>query len=71
VGASHNLVITIVIKSKSNPMKIYKKETVQHVNATVEECWKFFSSPSNLQKTETMDFKSQILIVMYAGQIIQ
>jgi hypothetical protein len=31
-----------------NTMKIYKKETV-HVNATVEECWKF-SQTSNLQK---------------------
>jgi ligand-binding SRPBCC domain-containing protein len=46
-----------------------------HVNATVEECWKFFSSPSNLQKItpETMgfqitDFDSK---PMYAGQIIQ
>jgi ligand-binding SRPBCC domain-containing protein len=42
---------------------------------TVEECWKFFSSPSNLQKItpETMgfqitDFDSK---PMYAGQIIQ
>jgi ligand-binding SRPBCC domain-containing protein len=56
-------------------MKYIKKETVQHVNATVEECWKFFSSPSNLQKItpETMgfqitDFDSK---PMYAGQIIQ
>jgi ligand-binding SRPBCC domain-containing protein len=71
---SHNLVITIVIKSKINPMKIYKKKTVQHVNATVEECWKFFPV-GNLQKItpETMgfqitDFDSK---PMYAGQIIQ
>ena len=56
-------------------MKVYKKETVQHVNATLEECWAFFSSPSNLQKItpETMgfqitDFDKQS---MYAGQIIQ
>lgn len=56
-------------------MKLYKKETVQHINATIEECWSFFSSPSNLQKItpETMGF--QITDYdgksMYAGQIIQ
>jgi ligand-binding SRPBCC domain-containing protein len=56
-------------------MKIYTKETVQHVNASVEECWAFFSSPRNLQKItpETMgfnitDFDNKS---MYAGQIIQ
>ncbi len=56
-------------------MKVYKKETVQYVNASLEECWAFFSSPSNLQKItpETMgfqitDFDNQS---MYAGQIIQ
>jgi ligand-binding SRPBCC domain-containing protein len=56
-------------------MKIYKKETVQHVNATVEECWKFFSNPSNLQKItpdamgfQITDFDQK---AMYAGQIIQ
>ena len=56
-------------------MKVYKKETVQHINASLEECWNFFSSPRNLQKItpETMgfqitDFDNQS---MYAGQIIQ
>jgi len=56
-------------------MKVYKKETVQYVNASVEECWAFFSNPSNLQKItpETMgfqitDFDNKL---MYAGQIIQ
>lgn len=56
-------------------MKVYKKETVQHINATMEECWAFFSSPRNLQKItpETMgfiitDFDEKN---MYAGQIIQ
>ena len=56
-------------------MKVYKKETVQHINASLEECWAFFSSPSNLQKItpETMgfqitDFDNQS---MYAGQLIQ
>lgn len=56
-------------------MKVYKKETVQYVNATLEECWNFFSSPSNLQKItpeamgfQITDFDNQS---MYAGQIIQ
>lgn len=56
-------------------MKVYKKETVQHINATMEECWAFFSSPRNLQKItpETMgfiitDFDEKS---MYPGQIIQ
>lgn len=56
-------------------MKLYKKETVQFVNATVEECWDFFSSPQNLQKItpETMGFKITDFDdkKMYAGQIIQ
>jgi ligand-binding SRPBCC domain-containing protein len=45
---------------------------VQHVNATVEECWKFFSSPSNLQKItpETMGFQiTDFDKPMYAGII--
>ncbi|WP_396170818.1 hypothetical protein [Flavobacterium sp.] len=56
-------------------MKVYKKETIQHINASIEECWAFFSSPKNLQKItpETMGF--QITDYdgksMYAGQIIQ
>lgn len=56
-------------------MKVYKKESVQHINATLDECWAFFSSPENLQKItpksmgfEITDFDSQS---MYAGQIIQ
>ena len=56
-------------------MKLYKKETVQYVDATVEECWAFFSSPRNLQKItpeamgfEITDFDNKS---MYAGQIIQ
>lgn len=56
-------------------MKIYKKETVQYVNATVEECWAFFSSPRNLQKITPTDMGFQITDFdnkyMYAGQIIQ
>jgi ligand-binding SRPBCC domain-containing protein len=56
-------------------MKVYKKETVQHINASLDECWEFFSNPRNLQKItpvsmgfEITDFDSQS---MYAGQIIQ
>jgi len=56
-------------------MKVYKKETVQHINVTLDECWAFFSSPGNLQKItpksmgfEITDFDNQS---MYAGQIIQ
>lgn len=56
-------------------MKVYKKETVQHINASIEECWTFFSSPKNLQKItpETMGFQITDFDGknMYAGQIIQ
>lgn len=56
-------------------MKIYKQETVQHVNATVEECWTFFSNPENLQKITPEGMGFQITDFdhksMYAGQIIQ
>lgn len=56
-------------------MKVYKKESVQYINASLEECWTFFSNPRNLQKItpktmgfEITDFDNQS---MYAGQIIQ
>lgn len=56
-------------------MKVYSKQTVQHVNATIEECWTFFSSPANLQKItpQSMGFKITDFDGknMYAGQIIQ
>ena len=56
-------------------MKVYKKETVQSVNATLDECWMFFSNPKNLQKItpESMGFKITDFDgnSMYAGQIIQ
>ncbi|WP_366183925.1 SRPBCC family protein [Flavobacterium ovatum] len=56
-------------------MKLYKKESVQIINASLEECWAFFSSPQNLQKItpETMGFKITDYDgkKMYAGQIIQ
>ncbi|UFH35551.1 SRPBCC family protein [Flavobacterium acetivorans] len=56
-------------------MKLYKKESVQYVNASIEECWAFFSSPRNLQKItpETMGFQITDFDGknMYAGQIIQ
>jgi ligand-binding SRPBCC domain-containing protein len=56
-------------------MKVYKKETVQLVNASLEECWAFFSSPSNLQKITPENMGFQITDYdnkpMYAGQLIQ
>lgn len=56
-------------------MKLYKKESVQYVNAGLEECWAFFSSPQNLQKItpESMGFKITDFDgkKMYPGQIIQ
>lgn len=56
-------------------MKVYKKESVQHINATLDECWAFFSSPENLQKITPMSMGFQITDFdnqsMYAGQIIQ
>lgn len=56
-------------------MKVYKKESVQHINATLDECWAFFSSPRNLQKITPKDMGFEITDFdqksMYAGQIIQ
>jgi ligand-binding SRPBCC domain-containing protein len=56
-------------------MKVYKLETVQHINASIEECWAFFSSPKNLQKITPSDMGFQITDYdgksVYAGQIIQ
>lgn len=56
-------------------MKLYTKETVQYVNASVEECWEFFSNPRNLQKLtpESMAFKITDFDnkSAYTGQIIQ
>ncbi len=55
-------------------MKVYKIETVQHVNTSVEECWDFFSSPKNLQTItlDNMSFEIQDFDGkrMYQGQII-
>ncbi|GIZ08434.1 SRPBCC family protein [Flavobacterium sp. UMI-01] len=56
-------------------MKVYKKETVQYINASLEDCWAFFSSPQNLQKITPSDMGFIITDYdgksMYAGQIIQ
>jgi ligand-binding SRPBCC domain-containing protein len=56
-------------------MKVYKKETVQHVNASLDECWAFFSSPRNLQKITPENMGFQITDFdnksVYPGQIIQ
>lgn len=56
-------------------MKVYKKESVQYINASLEECWAFFSDPKNLKVItpksmgfEVTDYDSKL---MYAGQIIQ
>ena len=56
-------------------MKVYKKETLQHVNASLDECWAFFSSPRNLQKITPENMGFQITDFdnksVYPGQIIQ
>jgi len=56
-------------------MKIYKIETVQHVNASLDECWAFFSNPQNLQKITPNDMGFQITDFdnksVYPGQVIQ
>ncbi|MEO8532766.1 MAG: SRPBCC family protein [Flavobacterium sp.] len=55
-------------------MKLYKLQTVQYINASVEECWDFFSSPKNLQTItlDNMSFEIQDFDGkrMYPGQII-
>ncbi len=56
-------------------MKIYKLETTQTINSSLDECWQFFSSPKNL-KVITPDHMGFEIIDgaennMYAGQIIQ
>ena len=55
-------------------MKIYKIETVQHLNVSIEECWDFFSSPKNLQTITPDDMGFEIQEFdgkrMYPGQII-
>ncbi|MBE8728084.1 SRPBCC family protein [Flavobacterium hungaricum] len=55
-------------------MKLYKIETVQYINSTIEECWDFFSSPKNLQTItlDNMSFEIQDFDEkrMYPGQII-
>tara|TARA_R110000868_G_scaffold76562_3_gene220007 strand:- start:1456 stop:1920 length:465 start_codon:yes stop_codon:yes gene_type:complete len=56
-------------------MKIYKKESVQYVNASLEQCWSFFSSPRNLQKITPNDMGFEITDydgkTVYPGQVIQ
>lgn len=56
-------------------MKLYKLETKQVINTSLEECWSFFSSPKNLKEI-TPDYMGFEIIdgaedQMYAGQIIQ
>ncbi|MGL5113193.1 MAG: SRPBCC family protein [Flavobacterium sp.] len=56
-------------------MKVYKKESVQYVHATLDECWTFFSNPLNLQKITPSDMGFQITDFdgrsVYPGQVIQ
>lgn len=55
-------------------MKVYKLEATQLINASIEECWDFFSSPKNLQTItlDNMSFEIQDFDGkrMYPGQII-
>ena len=55
-------------------MKLYKKESKQLVDASLEECWHFFSDPSNLQKITPATMGFQVTDFdqkkMYQGQII-
>jgi ligand-binding SRPBCC domain-containing protein len=55
-------------------MKLYKIETVQQVNTSIENCWDFFSRPQNLQTItpDNMSFEIQDFDEkrMYQGQII-
>ena len=56
-------------------MKIFRLEKSQDFPITIEECWEFFSNPSNL-KIITPDYMGFEIIdlektKMYAGQIIK
>ena len=55
-------------------MKVYKLETVQHLNASIEKCWDFFSNPQNLQEITPDDMSFVIEDFdgkrMYPGQVI-
>lgn len=55
-------------------MKVYKIETVQHINASIAACWNFFSSPQNLQTITPKNMSFEIEDFdgkrMYPGQII-
>lgn len=56
-------------------MKLYKLEKTQHISASLDDCWDFFSSPGNLKEI-TPDYMGFEIIDgledrMYPGQIIQ
>lgn len=55
-------------------MKIYKLEYEQHLPASLDECWRFFSDPKNLEKITPPDMnfeiKSDLPNKVYPGQII-
>ena len=56
-------------------MKVYSLKEEQFVNASIQECWSFFSNPRNLKKITPTDMGFEITDFdeksMYAGQIIQ
>ena len=56
-------------------MKLYKLETIQTINTSLDACWNFFSSPKNLKEITPDHMGFEIIDGveerMYAGQIIQ
>ena len=56
-------------------MKLYKLETTQVINAPLDHCWAFFSSPKNLKEITPDHMGFEIIDGyeenMYPGQIIQ
>ena len=66
----------IIANYQANIMsRVYSIQCIQHIPASIEEVWKFFSDPSNLKKItpEKLDFVviSKEQEKMYAGQIIE
>ncbi len=56
--------------------RVYSVQCVQHIPASLEDAWKFFSDPSNLKKItpEKLDFtviNENNERPMYAGQVIE
>src|SRR6476469_8849909 len=56
--------------------KVYSFKTVQTIPISLEEAWKFFSDPTNLETITPKDLGFKIISkhhgnIMYAGQIIE